>query len=159
VATKIELFGPRIGTNVFDVGTGVSFTLSSELSRGGLWRILGNVAAAPFNAILNVNSSTSPQPVAQSLPLGTTGVSYSVTLSASGGTSPYTFALASGSLPAGLSLNGTTGVISGTPTTVASYSFTIKVTDANGSVGNQSFAITIIAPTAAGSGGSFTFLS
>jgi hypothetical protein len=157
--TRISLFGPRVtAANTFNVGTSVSFTLSSETGRGGYSFIFARTALASFNAILNVNSSTSPQPVAQSLPLGTTGLVYSVTISASGGTSPYTFALVSGSLPPGLSLNGTTGVISGTPTTVGGYTFTIAVTDFNGSVGNQSFAITIIAPAASG-GGAFTFLN
>ncbi|WP_415583667.1 putative Ig domain-containing protein, partial [Janthinobacterium lividum] len=39
---------------------------------------------------------------------------YSATLSATGGTAPYTFSVSSGTLPAGLSLNGATGVLSGT---------------------------------------------
>lgn len=158
--TRVALFGPRISVgNTFKVGTGVTFTLSSKVSNGdNAAYIFGRTMLAPFNAILNVNSSTSPQPVAQSLPLGTTGVLYSVTISASGGTSPYTFALVSGALPPGLSLNPATGVISGTPTTIGGYTFTIAVTDFNGSVGNQSFAITIIAPAASG-GGAFTFLN
>ena len=50
------------------------------------------------------------------LPPAQQGVPYSFTLTASGGNPPYTFAITSGALPAGLSLNGATGVISGTPT-------------------------------------------
>jgi hypothetical protein len=47
-------------------------------------------------------------------------VAYSATLTASGGTAPYTWLLTSGTLPAGLMLNAATGAISGTPTVTAS---------------------------------------
>lgn len=53
-----------------------------------------------------------------SLPLAQVGVAYSTTLAASGGTAPITWTLSGGSLPAGLSLNASTGVISGTPTAI-----------------------------------------
>lgn len=56
----------------------------------------------------------------RSLPVATVGVPYTATLAASGGTSPYTFTLTSGTLPAGLSLAPSTGAISGTPTAAAS---------------------------------------
>lgn len=101
-------------------------------------------------------STATPVPVAAVLQGGTTGVAYSETISGVLGTSPYTFALASGSLPSGLSLNSSTGVISGTPTTPATSTFVIKVTDANGSNSTFTFQITISAP-AAGSGGAFVF--
>jgi hypothetical protein len=64
------------------------------------------------------------------------GTSYSQTLSASGGVSPYgTWTITSGTLPAGLTLNAGTGVISGTPTASASpaTTLTVRVNDANGS--------------------------
>ena len=51
-----------------------------------------------------------------SLPNGTQGVAYSQTVSASGGTGPYTYAVSAGALPAGLSLNANSGAITGTPT-------------------------------------------
>jgi hypothetical protein len=63
--------------------------------------------------------------------VGEVGVQYSSNLVASGGTSPYTYAIASG-LPPGLSLNTSTGAITGTPTTAGSFSFTVKVTDGAG---------------------------
>ena len=63
-----------------------------------------------------------------SLPAGTVGVAYSQALGASGGTPPYTWSVASGSLPAGLSL-AAGGTISGTPGTAGSSSFTVRVTD------------------------------
>ena len=69
------------------------------------------------------------------LPQGAVNVAYLVngnpiTLSATGGTGAYTWSIASGSLPPGLTLNAAQGVISGTPTTLGNYPFTVQVTDA-----------------------------
>lgn len=60
---------------------------------------------------------------------GKIDTAYSQTASATGGIGPYKWTLASGKLPTGLTLNATTGVISGTPTAAASYKFSITVTD------------------------------
>jgi hypothetical protein len=58
------------------------------------------------------------------------GVAYSGSCSASNGTAPYTYSITSGALPAGLTLNTSTGAITGTPTTQgANSSFTVTATD------------------------------
>ena len=63
---------------------------------------------------------------------GAVGTPYSQTLTATGGTGPYTWNMAGGRLPAGITLNSFTGVISGTPTDVVSGSFLrFQVTDAS----------------------------
>lgn len=103
-------------------------------------------------------SPNTPVPLASALKGGTTGVAYSETIISQGGTSPYSYSVISGALPTSTSLNSSTGVISGTPTVAGTYSFTIKVTDTNGSTGTQAFSITIAAPSAGG-GGAWTFLS
>jgi hypothetical protein len=64
-----------------------------------------------------------------SLPEGTQGVAYSTTLTATGGTSPYNWTIESGSLPAGIGLNSSTGVIAGTPTASGTLNVTFRVTD------------------------------
>ncbi|HET7306683.1 MAG TPA: putative Ig domain-containing protein [Gammaproteobacteria bacterium] len=66
-----------------------------------------------------------------SLPTATPEQSYSQTLRASGGTAPYRYTITSGSLPAGLSLNASTGVLSGTPTKSGSFTFTATATDSS----------------------------
>jgi large repetitive protein len=63
-----------------------------------------------------------------SLPNGYAGAAYSQTLSAAGGTTPYTWSLTSGALPAGLTLSSA-GVISGTPNTTGTSNFTVQVVD------------------------------
>ena len=63
------------------------------------------------------------------LPHGTVGVAYSRTITASGGTGPYTFTVTAGSLPPGLSTITSGGLISGTPTTAGTFTFTVTATD------------------------------
>ena len=79
-----------------------------------------------------------------SLPAATFGIPYSVTLKASGGKSPYTWSVFGGSgsacdltknLPAGLALNTSTGLISGTPSQDGTCSFTAQVTDSENPAG------------------------
>jgi hypothetical protein len=76
--------------------------------------------------------STSPSPLSvtttSSLPQGVVSTSYTTTLIASGGTTPYGWNAASGSLPPGLSLSRA-GVLSGTPTASGSFSFGVPVSD------------------------------
>jgi hypothetical protein len=62
---------------------------------------------------------------------GTVGTTYLGSFSVNGGVAPFTFSIVSGALPGGLSLNTATGVISGTPTTAGTYTFTAKVKGAN----------------------------
>jgi hypothetical protein len=76
------------------------------------------------------------------LPNGMINTAYSQTISGSGGTAAYTFAIASGALPAGTTLNTSSGVISGTPTSTASATFTLRATDANGCSGTASYTVT-----------------
>jgi hypothetical protein len=84
------------------------------------------------------------------------GTPYSQTANAAGGIQPYTFSISVGNVPAGLSLNTATGVISGTPTTAVSgpgASFNLKVVDHAGTVATTNTSITIAAAPPGGGGG------
>ena len=80
---------------------------------------------------------------------GTVGIAYNATITAGGGTGPYTFQLAGGTLPAGLTLDQATGGISGIPTTAVPSNFTIRATDTfNGCTGIRPYSILVSAPGA-----------
>jgi putative Ig domain-containing protein/ASPM-SPD-2-Hydin domain-containing protein len=81
-----------------------------------------------------------------SLPPGTVNVAYSTTLQATGGTAPYSWSVSSGALPAGLTLNSSTGATSGTPGQSGTFSFTAQVADAAGHTAQQPLSIQILAP-------------
>ena len=78
-------------------------------------------------------------------PGGEVGVGYSDQLTVTGGTSPFTWSVSSGTLPAGVTLAPSTGLLSGTPTAAGSYTFTVEVTDAGGLTATESVSMTIIA--------------
>jgi hypothetical protein len=76
---------------------------------------------------------------------GMRGVPYNQALGAAGGTPPYTWAMISGTLPAGLSLAG--GVISGTPAAEGSFTMTLQVRDSQATIVRRDYMITIVAPS------------
>ena len=117
--------------------------------------------ASPFTAkVTDANAQTDlqalsitvePVPVepptitTTTLPDGTVGVAYSQTLEATGGTPPYDWSLASGALPGGLTLDSSTGAVSGTPTSPGTYAFTTQVTDDAAQSDTQALSITVAA--------------
>lgn len=81
-----------------------------------------------------------------SLPSGTVSQPYAQTVTATGGTAGYTYTLSGGSLPSGLTLNSSTGEITGTPSTAATYNFTVQATDSTAGTPlttTQSYSVTI----------------
>ena len=79
---------------------------------------------------------------------GTAGSPYAQTLSASGGTAPYSYAVTGGALPAGVVLSPT-GVLAGTPSVAGTFGLTVTATDALGFQGTQAYTLVTGAPTIA----------
>jgi hypothetical protein len=100
-----------------------------------------NIATQPLSITIGTLAPLTITTTA--LPGGTSNVSYSVTLTATGGTPPYSWSTASGSLPAGLSLNASTGIISGTPAGSGNSTFSVQLTDANSNTATQLLSIAI----------------
>ncbi len=84
---------------------------------------------ATTSALLSITIQSQLLIATSSLPPGTVNIPYSATLTATGGLPPYTWSLTSGSLPAGLSLDANSGLISGTPKTPGTSRFTVQVSD------------------------------
>ena len=109
---------------------------------------LGWSSATPNRAIATGNGLSVAGITASRLVA--TGIQYqdlSINLTASGGTAPYTWSVTSGYLPNGLSLNATTGQISGTPSTVGTFNFSYKVLDAASANTTVAAQIAITAPS------------
>jgi large repetitive protein len=100
-------------------------------------------AYAESQFVLIVNASVTF--VTTTLPSGTAGLSYSYTLQAAGGQPPYTFGLATGSLPSGMNLSPA-GVISGTPSVPSFTTFSARVTDSTGAQAIRPFTLDIQVP-------------
>jgi uncharacterized protein (TIGR03437 family) len=126
----------RIAGTLSAAGT-FAFTVQVADSGGGGAAQAFTIAVAP-----------APQPVTittpATLPGGTSGAVYLLTLSAAGGVPPYTWSLISGALPPGVQWNAS-GVLSGTPSASGSYSFTLQVTDSAASPARQTFSLSIAA--------------
>jgi hypothetical protein len=118
-------------------------SLSQAQARYQAAKALYQQIASDASLILNISTA--------SLPSGVLSVPYSATLSAGGGTAPYIWMVSSGSLPSGLSLNGATGVISGTPLASGISTLSVQVADsgkpAQTAEANLSIAITAQANT------------
>lgn len=95
-----------------------------------------NTAALTVNRFVK---STTASP----LPTGTVGIGYTQDLAAKGGTGQYTWAVTSGALPGGLSLNSSSGQISGQPTAAGPFQFTITATDSDHLPASKAFSMTI----------------
>jgi hypothetical protein len=116
--------------------TGTSnFTVQARDSSGATATAPLSLTVAP--PALVITTST--------LPAGSVGAPYSQTLAATGGTPPYTWSIASGNLPAGLTLGGS-GVISGTPSSGGSANFTVQVRDAASVTATRALSLTVLAP-------------
>jgi hypothetical protein len=118
------------------------------LKLGGIVFFAALVACAPPAkpntevplAAVSLDGSGAPPP-------GVVGQPYSFAFAATGGYLPYTFALETGTLPPGLTLSESTGILAGTPSQDGEFAITVKVTDSTATAQSVSIAATVnIAP-------------
>ncbi len=95
-----------------------------------------------ISAAGNNGGSSTLQVTTNALSAGTVGKSYSASLAASGGAPPYQWSVLAGNLPAGLTLNATSAVISGSPRVAGTANFTVQVQDSKQKVASANLAIT-----------------
>jgi hypothetical protein len=116
------LFGPGPTQAPFSRTDSVTLNLGAGGSGGGDFEL----QALPAKLALSCPAST-----------GQVNVPYNSPLKANGGVPPYTFSIISGMLPDGLTLDGSTGAITGTPTNASTFSFTAQVQDSSGLQGQD----------------------
>ncbi|HZU28901.1 MAG TPA: putative Ig domain-containing protein [Bryobacteraceae bacterium] len=120
-----------VATGAATVSTNFDVPASIEPGQGTLQVVANGIAslAIPVSVL-----TPNPEPLAvviNSLPGGQLNIPYTATLTATGGTMPYTWQLVSGALPSGLTLNPQTGTITGTPSAAAVAPLTFRVTDSS----------------------------
>lgn len=142
-----ELTAPNVGNDVTAVtfgGTPATFVVQSptQIQATAPGGAAGQVHVRVTNSngtslqgssdLFTYQQASAPLTITTtSLPNGTTGQAYSASIHAQGGTAPLTWSISSGSLPQGLSINNSTGTISGTPVAAGTSNFTVKVTDSS----------------------------
>lgn len=140
----------RSSSNPFTVGSSYDGT---ERYQGCIDEVYVFPGAFTATQLQGITNGTPPGPppalmIASTSPLlsGRAGILYSQSLVATGGTPAYTWSLASGLLPAGLTLNTNTGVISGTPGGAIDGAFRIRVADRAGQWDEKNFTLMITNP-------------
>lgn len=117
--TAGEIYGTPTGSP--GTASGLTFQVTDSVASTAS---TGSLSLTTTAALLDITTT--------SLPDGAIGTVYSQTLAAVNGTAPYTWSVISGAFPPGLTLNTSTGVISGTPTVPGLASFTVQCTDSTG---------------------------
>lgn len=116
------------GSLTLTAAAGVACTAPSVCVAGGL--SISSMGSGATEGSFFAYSGLPAAITTTSLPAATVGKPYSATLQGSGGTGTASWAVALGSLPAGLTLNASTGVISGTPTAAGQSGFAVAETTA-----------------------------
>src|SRR4030095_15987268 len=132
-----------------------SGVLSGTLAAAGTFHFTVRVSDSftqPQNAQKELTLVVSPASLTittSTFPIGIVNSPFAQQLQAIGGTTPYTWSLFSGTLPAGLTLSAA-GIVSGTPTTAGTQDFVIRVADSAGTTSTRSFSL-LVQPAGVGS--------
>lgn len=152
-------YGASIGKLSYDCVSGESFTLPQNITCPGYifkgW-FTDEALTSPANGTFNVSSNLTFYAKWEVVPVSiqkdfkfssaALGVAYSDRLQLQVASANFTVSVSSGQLPKGLSLDATTGTVSGTPTDLGTYEFTLLIIDANGTRTEESYSISVFQP-------------
>lgn len=144
-ATAINLVTPPAHGSATVSGATVVYTPTAGYSGSDTftWRASNSGGTSSVATVsLTVSApALAVAPASGALPAATEGRAWSQNLTATSGTAPYTWT--STALPAGLTLNASAGILSGTPAAAGSYSFQVIATDAHGAAGTVSYTLSV----------------
>lgn len=123
--------------------TGVISGLPSEPGSYPFTILLTDSFSQQITRKLTIVINPAPKILTAALQGITINQTYNQTLSASGGTNTLAWDILSGTLPSGIILNSSTGVLSGSPTLSGTFSFTVRLRDSNGASANRNLSITV----------------
>lgn len=153
---RVTLTPPGSGARLTSGTTTLTIDTSGEVSHAvtanaiaGAFNVNVSAAGAPSSSFSLTNlTGVSLSPT--SVPNATAGSAYTHSLTASGGTAPYSYVVTNGALPPGLALT-VSGTLSGTPTTAGAYNFTVTAEDSSTNAGpfsaSRAYALNVGCPT------------
>lgn len=145
--TNLAQNGADGGSRAADNYIGFSFRATAG---GNTYDYVVAIQGATGTQIVNTRTQVGGPPTIVvnpvTVPAATVGVAYSQTMSGSGGTSPYSYAISAGTLPSGLSLATVSGAISGIPSNAGTFNFTVTARDNVGFSGSRAYSITVAPP-------------
>ena len=135
----------------FNAATGVITGTPTATGTYAFTVQLTDSSAVPYtvtaNETINISNPVPPLSlIGGPQPQGEVGIPYTTSFVATGGVMPYSWSISAGTLPAGLSISPTTGVISGTPTAPGTSNFTVQVQDSTTATATAAASITVVSP-------------
>jgi hypothetical protein len=139
LGTTTRFVGNILALTSITLNTGASVA-GRLLARNGAVTLDNNTLTTCGSASALACPALDLQPV--TVPTGTLGIAYSRTVVAAGGTAPYLYTVAAGTLPTGLAL-GAGGQLTGVPTTSGVFAFSLRATDSNGCATTRAYSLQI----------------
>lgn len=145
-STPCPLLTPTSSSASLAIGASCTYALSFNPTTwgniSGSLAMMDNALPSPQSIALKGTGAAPIDILPAALVDATFGSTYSIVFTASGGTAPYTFSFESGSLPPGMTL-ASDGTLSGTPSTVGVFNFTVGVKDAINAINTKNYTLAV----------------